>query len=409
MLARMATPEFPEVVRALARGLRRDSDRWSGTVAARLAERIPEYSPRGPVPREDLRNSCLGDVDQLLAVMAGERPLTPGSTARTGRRRARQGIGHASLMSGYRVCMRMVWDGMVAQALPEQEEALLRSGADVWAVSDELIDAASEAYLETRLDQTRQEVSRRSATVAALLDGGASFEAASPDGADLGLVGSRFQVLALSAGSPSDVQVREAQSAFARHPGTRAAWRYTSSGAEGIVAIGAGVSGDGLLASLSELVSGSGGISDGFDSLLQTAEASRQARVALRCCTPRERDLRSYRDSLVQSALVAAPREAERLGALMSPLLHDGRESTLLSLDVLRHWLAREGDLSDLAGELSMHRNTIRSHLHRVEALTGLRLHVPAEAAVVHAAYETTRMNGTLPACRIHSTGTCRL
>lgn len=81
------------------------------------------------------------------------------------------------------------------------------------------------------------------------------------------------------------------------------------------------------------------------------------------------------------------------MAALLDPLTDDLSGSAVQSMTVLKAWSRSGGDISALANELSMHRNTVRSHLERVERATGLDVRVPADAAVAYMAIEALRID----------------
>lgn len=377
----------------IARRLALRKDDLDRLLVIRIRTEVPEYRRAAVVPEEDLAASCADNTELILSSLVGEDDPGVASAIRTGRRRAEQGLSHAALLSAFRLGVQLVWDQLVALAAPEERDALLRDGATLWAVSDRFATAASDAHAGEIAAQVRRESSRRSAIVASLLDGGAAFSVETPAVEALGLRGSTFVVVAVEARDGALAIVRDLERALNAGANISSSWRHVPTGAEGLLALSRGTGMHCLLAILRSEDRAAIGVSGPFPRLSEAAGAAREARLALGTCSPGSSEARVYTENLLPAALVSSPREAEAVAALLDPLTDDLSGSAVQSMTVLKAWSRSGGDISALANELSMHRNTVRSHLERVERATGLDVRVPADAAVAYMAIEALRID----------------
>lgn len=170
-------------------------------------------------------------------------------------------------------------------------------------------------------------------------------------------------------------------------------WRRVATGAEGILALPSGMGLPRLIELLDLATRAPVGVSAVFSLLEHAVVAARQARLALRSCTPGAAEVRSYPGNLLPALLITSPREAAEAASVLAPLTDDRHGAAGQTLQVLEAWVHSDGTMAHLAETLSMHRNTVRSHLDRVQRETGLDLRIPADAAVACVAVEAHRLH----------------
>jgi len=70
----------------------------------------------GFVPVRELGAACAVELRNILGALTGGRPLNTEICAEIGRRRARQHVPESTLVAGYRVGIRFVWELLIAEA-----------------------------------------------------------------------------------------------------------------------------------------------------------------------------------------------------------------------------------------------------------------------------------------------------
>ena len=109
-------------VAALASALRRRAPELAGQLAGRIIKQIDFYAEGGPVPREDLYESCRDNIEFMFGHLGDLGPRDLSAPRRTGRRRAEQGAPIAAVLSSFRIGFAFIWDCVVTEA--RQSETL---------------------------------------------------------------------------------------------------------------------------------------------------------------------------------------------------------------------------------------------------------------------------------------------
>jgi len=132
---------------ALARlvvGLLDRVDELGDAMAERIAAEANGYGECA-VPMDDLRTSSRAELRDILDALSGLAPLDIEIGAETGRRRALQNVPEVTLLAGYRVGIRFVWDLVMAEAARTGlvgHEGLVEVASRIWDVQDGVIEAA---------------------------------------------------------------------------------------------------------------------------------------------------------------------------------------------------------------------------------------------------------------------------
>src|SRR5258708_28611055 len=100
-------------VAVLASALRRRAPELAGQLAGRIIKQIDSYAEGGPVPQEDLYESCRDNIEFMFGHLGdlGPRDLSP--PRRAGRRRAEQGAPIAAVLRSVRIGFACIWDCLV--------------------------------------------------------------------------------------------------------------------------------------------------------------------------------------------------------------------------------------------------------------------------------------------------------
>jgi sugar diacid utilization regulator len=273
---------------------------------------------------------------------------------------------------------------------------LLLAAADIWAVSDELASQVTDAYRSMLADRARRDSQMRAVLVSGLLDGDvtAAEELLESAGVLHLQRSGEFVVVSAECPAPGAEALPNVEPVLRRHNVT-SAWRLDHEHQDGLVELRLGFDAQHLVDVLTELARGRVGISAAFLGLADAPDARRQARLACYAATPSSRDLVRFDQHALAVLLAAAPDQATALAStVLGPVLALSREDRDVLLQTARTWLTAEGSSSVAAGELHLHRNTVRYRLRRLEELTGRDLAKPVDAAEVFVALECVRILG---------------
>jgi hypothetical protein len=381
-------------------------------LAETLLDRLPELTDRTvaliieeqeatrdlpPESLADLRAICEANLGSVLADLAGRQEATIDVPRETARRRAEQGVSLASVLHGYRLGMRVVWEAMnEASPLRRRDnlEVLLDLVPAMWSLFDSYQSAVATAYDETLVDLARRSERERTLLLDDLLAGrdpGAELRVSMAAALDLP---ERGPFLAVSAEVPASggEGLPKADQVLRLH-GIRSAWRLRADEQVGIVALSRDHSADRVRGLLAPLALTRTGISPSYDRLGGTALAVALARVGGRTLAPGTVGVAAVDDHPVGALVAGAPDIAARVvrSVLGGVLDLDGEERSLL-LETVEVWTESGGSATEAGKRLFCHRNTVRNRLARLEELTGRSLADPRSLAEVCAAVEAVRL-----------------
>jgi hypothetical protein len=392
----MTTAAVDPVVRDLSRVLLPRVDEFALRMADRIRAQEPLYREGHAVTPDDLRKSCRDNLLYVFGRLAGEPNIGTEAPRATGARRAEAGIPLSALLSAYRIGGRLIWELLVEHADPGEQDTLLRSAADIWAVSDDLAEAATDAYRGTSADRARHDSQLRSALLNSLLDGKLGDGARLWESAALLKLPQHgsFVVVAAECPSPGEEALPRVEELLRRHD-VVSAWRLDAELHEGLVALRPRFDAKRLYAQLAPVALNRVGVSDTYSNLDQTAPALRQARLACAAATPDTASLVRFDQEPVAVLLVSDPDISQSVARrILGPLLDLPGDDRAVIVETMRSWLASGGSTSTAAARLHLHRNTVRYRLRRLEELTGRSLANPLDLAELHVALECARMLG---------------
>ncbi len=396
MLADVGTTIDP-AVRDLSRRMLPRADELAARLAQRIREQEPVYTEGYLVSVEDLQQSCRDNLSYVLRRLGGEAQVPTDAPRETGVRRAEFAVPLSAVLQAFRIGGRLIWEMLIEEA-PDHptEEILLRSAADVWAVSDELADAAAEGYRSASAELARHDTQLRSALLNSLLDGRLGDGSRLWESAALLKLPRHGAYVIVSAESraPGDEGVPRVEERL-RHRDVASVWRLDADFQDGLVTLRPRFGIEDTCSTLAGLAHGRVGVSEVFTGLEHSPAALRQARLACATATPGSTALVRFEQEPVAVLLVSAPDAAQGVvRRVLGPVLELPDTDRAILVDTVRVWLAQAGSSPAAATHLHVHRNTIRYRLRRVEELTSRTLADPLDVAEIHVALECARMLG---------------
>jgi hypothetical protein len=347
---------------------------------ARVAE-IPAYAGTA-VDNRDLHATASEVLALMIDAIADPAtyPKVHIYATELGEKRAQQGIPADALASAVRLDFPIIWDKLLELAGDEFRALLAHQVETVWQVVDDYAAACYSSYVSARMHAARLEASRRVEFVAALF---------TPEG-QLAEVQERFSRVfeAPSQGAYAIVAVNGRASATMR-AATEKKYRYLHEGPSHSFLFWPVQSPTAVppFELPTELVCEPCGLAFSAEGLAGLAAASRRA-VALA-------DHLSADDTAPLTVEKHWQRLARRhlatsgfdFAAVLDDALALGRpgEEERIRETVVTY--LHTGSVTDTAEQLFAHRNTVLNRLRRFSELTGVDLHVPAQAARVVVAW----------------------
>ncbi|GHF53125.1 PucR family transcriptional regulator [Streptomyces griseosporeus] len=365
-------------------------------MAERIRAEVESYANESLIPFASLRESCEGNADLVLRHFALGTEAAVRPARATGRLRAEQGVPLADTLHAYRVGFEFLWAQVVAEAPrhPQVTDAHLVAGSsEIWALFGRYAEAVAAAYREASAELALRREARRSALVEALFTGALAGSTTLWEVArQLGLPErGPYAVVAAAVPDPGEEPLPgiEAELGQAQLP---SAWRLLPDEQVGLVALARGEAESVALRALRRRRARVG-VSPRFDSLRDTPQALRFARLALAGLPGAGAGVARFDDSPLAMLVVAAAAEAARLVQLaLGPVLELPEAERARLLQTLGHWFAARGVAAEAAERLYVHPNTVRYRLRRVEKLTGRSLSDPAALADLGTALHGLRL-----------------
>ncbi|MEV5516074.1 helix-turn-helix domain-containing protein [Streptomyces flaveolus] len=359
------------IVSELAKRLKTRIDRLVTSIAQVIVKEIDNY--RGnDVQLEDLQTKLRHNISCILTHLTDGGPLDLSGPTETGRRRALQGLPLPEVPRAYRLGYTSVWDELLAEANrlgPEAQTALLKAAIHIWEMSDRHSTAVTTAYRDAVAERLVEADRRRSALVAALVDG-------PPAGSDtvweiahmLGFPSQGIFILVAAETATAGATPMPGVDARCRAIDVGSAWRAQPGCELGILSCPGQHAVQHALDAVRTTATGRVGVSPAYHRLDQTSRALRYAHVALESLPPGNPAVGQLDDTplteLVMSNLDTTQRAVHRiLGGVLS--LPDDDRTTLLA--TARAWLEAHGSATEAGRALYCHPNTVRYRMHRLE------------------------------------------
>ncbi len=335
-------------------------------------------------------------IGLVESVMVNETSLLA-APRRTGRARAEARVPLTMVLHAYRLTALYIWDQLLKLCGedPSVSRALLDSASALWGAVDVYCQELAAAYRDVETEQLLHDARQREAALASLFSGASIAGRNSADVAEalrLPKVG-RFVVVASDSWPvENDRAPATAERALATL-GVRSAWRSDADGEAGLVVLSHAQRVDHLMGYLTSLTVGRVGISETFETIIDTPQAGHQARLARDTATPGENGVVRYGEARVAALVAATPELATGLAQqVLGAVLEQGDEERELLIGTLRVWYDAQGSAHDAARLLHCHPNTVRYRLSKVAQLTGRDLHRPIDMVHLYLALEATRL-----------------
>lgn len=345
-------------------------DTHVSAMAERLLAEIEHYQN---VPPEDLRRSLRHNTAFTLAYLTGsENTIDLSGPTATGRLRAAQEVPLPEVLRAYTLGFIYTWEQLLAEAIrsgPQAQTALLHAATGYWEVSDAYSQALTASYRDALAERLVETDRRRSALVAALVDGpppgdGTVWEIAHmldfPYQGTFLVVTAEVQVTGTPPLPGLDAKCRALD--------TGTAWRAQPGHEMGVLSCPNRDAVSQILEAVRATTNGRVGVSPAYDRLDQTPRALRYAQVALESLPAGTVAVRQLDDTplteMVMTNLETTRRAVNRiLGGVLS--LPESDRNTLLA--TARAWLDANGSAAEASRTLYCHQNTVRYRMHRLE------------------------------------------
>ncbi len=388
------TTTDPRIVRAC--GLLLDQADDVACSAARIIHaEEPEYVEFMTVQELSaaVRPNVIGLVE---SVMVNETTLLA-APRRTGRERAEANLPLTIVLHAYRLTALHIWERLIGLCRddPATSRALLDSASALWSAVDVYSQELATAYRDVETEQLLRSARVREAALASLFSG---ISVAGQGFADVATalrlpkVG-RFVVVASDSWPVEQERAPATAERALASLGVRSAWRSEADGEVGLVSLDRSQRIDRLMGYLTSLTVGRVGISEVFETIVDTPQAVTQAQLARDTATPGENVVMRFGDARVAALVAATPDLAMGLAQqVLAGVLEQTDDEQRLLLTTLRAWYTAQGSAAEAGRLLHCHANTVRYRLTKLTQLTGRDLHAPSDVVHLYLALEATRL-----------------
>jgi hypothetical protein len=304
----------------------------------------------------------------------------------------------AAVMTAYRIGFRMMWEETVAAArdagMPTR--TILDASAQIFLSQDTFTQAMTSAYREQLTSQIVDREEERSALVEALLFARITDTQSLWEAADLLRLPTAGPYVVAAAAIPGigKLGLPEIANKLAARD-IRSAWRLLPDLQVGIVHLRRSAMPQiySTLVDVLRNVARTGvGISPAFDSLAETSDGLRLARLAVAGKPSGDSPVSAFDDSPLAFAAVSAPEVMAKIERSVLGGLNDlPVDERAILVDTFQAWLDAGGSANDTAAKIYCHPNTVRHRLHRIEERTGRSLSRPRDVAELCLAFEIDR------------------
>jgi hypothetical protein len=381
----------------LIAGLLERADEYGDAMARRISREVND-SGRGCVSPEDLRAACRAELRNILRALAGQAPVDAEVGADTGRRRAQENVPEATLLAGYRIGIRYVWELLNAEAAATGLVGpgdLVAAASSIWALQDAMIASTLAGHRDATSARLRSGEKERSAVLEALLTNrrlDATTLRAASEVLRMQRYG-RFAVVAAEVPPPGSHPYARTERAL-RRIGIHSVWYVCSDIQAAIVQLTAAAQFDELVAVLEDEAVVRIGVSPVYEDLYLTSANSWYAAIAMQGGRAGGRGVTVFDDSLVAVAAAAAPEITRRLARnVLGPLDALPRAERDVLLETLEVWMASGGSTEETARRLYCHPNTVRLRFRRIKEHTGRSASEPLGIAELCFALYAVRQN----------------
>ena len=367
-----------------------------------MAERIAAEANRPgecAVPMDDMRGSSRAELRNFLDALGGLAPLDTEIGAETGRRRARQDVPEVTLLAGYRVGIRFVWESLMAEAARTGllgHAGLVEVTSKIWDIQDGVIEAALAGHREATTEQLRAAEQQRSMLLDALLSAQSPQASILRVATDVLRMPRRGNFVVVAAELPCVSRFPPARTGQSedglRRADIHSVWHLRPNARVGIIQLTTRKRLDEVVKVLGSEAVGRMGVSPVYGDLYQTGKHLRYAEIAMLSGRADGRAVTVFDDNLVAATAAAAPEVSRRLArevfGSLDTLPPAEREALLHTLET---WLGCGGSTEETAKRLNCHPNTVRMRFKRINEHTGRSTFEPLEVTELTLALHALR------------------
>ena len=349
------------------------------------------------LPHDDVYDAmCRANIRSILAAMVDETHFDSAPATQIGVQRARTTTALSSLMASDRIGFRLLWDIVAketASHLSINGEPLRSLTPRLHAAEELYMDAMVAGYRDELKRQVRGETPRRAVLIDSLLHGRIRDDWSLWEVANLLRLPRQgpFVVIAADVPAVGTEAFPDIESKLASLD-VYSAWRLLPDVQIGITHVNSDHKFDEVVALVCRMASTRVGVSARFDDLRDTAYALHCAKVTLRGRADPASAVSVFDGSILATAVVSAPQiMVKSVGNLLDGFRDLPDEECDILFDTFQAWQDNDSCVRATAQQLTVHPNTVRHRLRRIEKHTGRSLSRPRDLAELCLAFEVHR------------------
>jgi hypothetical protein len=349
------------------------------------------------LPHDDVYEAtCRANIRSILAVMVKETHFDSAPATKIGVQRARTTTALSSLMAGDRIGFRHLWDVVAketASHLSINGDPLRSLTPRLHAAEELYMDAMVAGYCDELKRQVRGETPRCTVPIDSLLHGRIHDDWSVWEAANLLRLPRQGPFVVIAADVPvvGTEALPDIESKLASLD-VYSAWRLLPDVQIGVTHVKSDLKFDEVVALVCRMAATRVGVSARFDDLRDTPHALHCAKVTLRGRADPASGVSVFDGSILATAVVSAPQiMVKSVGNVLDGFrgLRDEERETLF--DTFRAWQDNDSSLRATARQLTVHPNTVRHRMRRIEKHTGRSLSRPRDLAELCLAFEVHR------------------
>jgi hypothetical protein len=349
------------------------------------------------LPHDDVYEAmCRANIRSILAAMVDETHFDSAPATQIGVQRARTTTALSSLMASDRIGFRLLWDVVAKETASHMSISgdPLRSLTPRLHAAEELyMDAMVAGYRDELKRQVRGETPRRTVLIDSLLHGRIRDDWSLWEVANLLRLPRQgpFVVIAADVPAVGTEALPDIESKLASLD-VYSAWRLLPDVQIGLTHVNSDHKFDEVVALVCRMASTRVGVSARFDDLRATAHALHCAKVTLRGRADPASGVSVFDGSILATAVVSAPEiMVKSVGNLLDGFRDLPDEQRDILFDTFHAWQDNDSCVRATAQQLTVHPNTVRHRLRRIEKHTGRSLSRPRDLAELCLAFEVHR------------------
>ena len=349
------------------------------------------------LPHDDVYDAmCRANIRSILAAMVDETQFDSAPATQIGVQRARTTTALSSLMASDRIGFRLLWDVVAketASHLSINGDPLRSLTPRLHAAEELYMDAMVAGYRDELKRQVRGETPRRAVLIDSLLHGRIRDDWSLWEVANLLRLPRQgpFVVIAADVPAVGTEALPDIESKLASLD-VYSAWRLLPDVQIGITHVKSDHKFDEVVALVCRMASTRVGVSARFDDLRDTAYALHCAKVTLRGRADPASAVSVFDGSILATAVVSAPQiMVKSVGNLLDGFRDLPDEECDILFDTFQAWQDNDSCVRATAQQLTVHPNTVRHRLRRIEKHTGRSLSRPRDLAELCLAFEVHR------------------